>query len=95
MYIVNLTYLKPLTEIELHLAAHRAFLDEQYALGLFIASGPKNPRDGGIILARGGLSRTELDAVLAQDPFARNGVASYEVTEFEATKHHPTLAGLL
>ncbi|MES2347588.1 MAG: GTP cyclohydrolase, partial [Pseudomonadota bacterium] len=46
MYIVDLTYLKSLAEIEPHLVAHRAFLDEHYARGIFIASGPKNPRDG-------------------------------------------------
>jgi len=95
MYIVNLTYLKPLAEIEVHLAAHRAFLDAQYAREVFLASGPKNPRDGGVIIVSGRLSRAELDGLLAQDPFAQNGIASYQVTEFEATKHHPALAALL
>lgn len=95
MYIVNLTYLKPLAEIEVHLAAHRAFLDLQYAREMFLASGPKKPRDGGVIVASGRLSRAELDGLLAQDPFAQNGIASYHVTEFEATKHHPALAALL
>ncbi|GJI92991.1 YciI family protein [Duganella hordei] len=95
MYIVDLTYLKPLAEIEPHLAAHRAFLDEHYVRGIFIASGPKNPRDGGVIVVGGRVSRPELDALLAQDPFAKNGIASYRVTEFEATKHLPALAELL
>ncbi|GJJ03756.1 hypothetical protein RugamoR64_42940 [Duganella rhizosphaerae] len=95
MYIVNLTYLKPLAEIEVHLAAHRAFLDEQYAHEMFLASGPKNPRDGGVIIVSGRLSRAELDGLLARDPFAQNGIASYQVTEFEATKRHPALAALL
>jgi len=95
MYIVNLTYLKPLAELEAHLAAHRVFLDEQYAREMFLASGPRNPRDGGVILASGKLSRAELDGLLALDPFARNGIASYHVTEFTATKHHPALAALL
>lgn len=95
MYIVNLTYLKPLAEIEAHLAAHRAFLDAQYARGMFLASGPKNPRDGGVIIVSGRLPRAELDGLLAQDPFAQNGIAGYQVTQFEATKHHPALAALL
>ncbi|MCU6500238.1 hypothetical protein LPN04_20805 [Rugamonas sp. A1-17] len=43
----------------------------------------------------GKLSRAELDGLLALDPFARNGIASYQVTEFTATKHHPALAALL
>ncbi|MBV6321019.1 YciI family protein [Duganella violaceipulchra] len=95
MYIVNLTYLKPLAEIEAHLAAHRVFLDEQYAREVFLASGPKSPRDGGVIIVSGRLSRAELDGLLAQDPFAQNGIASYQVTQFEATKHHPALAAVL
>ncbi|PRD45871.1 GTP cyclohydrolase [Phyllobacterium phragmitis] len=95
MYIVNLIYVKPLTEIEEHIRLHREFLDVYYAKDIFLASGPKNPRDGGIILASGKVSRTELDNILAEDPFQQHGLARYDITEFEPNKHHGALSGIL
>ncbi|GGA93018.1 hypothetical protein GCM10011491_21390 [Brucella endophytica] len=95
MYIVSLTYVKPLTEIEEYLRVHREFLDTYYAREIFLASGPKNPRDGGIILASGKVSRAELEEILALDPFQQHGLARYEVVEFEPVKHHGALGGIL
>lgn len=85
MFIVLLHYIQPLSAIEAHLEAHRRFLDRHYATGRFLASGPQNPRTGGVILAKG-TSRKELDDVLAEDPFYREQIASYQVVEFEPTK---------
>ena len=96
MYIVSLHYIRPLAELELHLAAHRAWLDQHYAANLILASGPKVPRSGGVILVRA-MPRAQLDALLAGDPFALAGIATHDVTEFNATRQHPALAatGLL
>nr|WP_277402853.1 MULTISPECIES: YciI family protein [Brucella] len=87
-----MTYSKPLEEIERHLEAHRDFLNRQYAEGIFLASGPKNPRDGGVILASGKISRNELEAILNLDPFRQYGLATYDVTEFTPVKYAPALA---
>lgn len=95
MFVVELTYMQPLAAIEARLSAHRQFLDAQYARGLFLASGPKNPRDGGVILVSGLIARNELDELLCEDPFHQYGLAEYRVTEFSALKHHPALANLL
>lgn len=94
MYIVLLTYVQPLSAVEAHLQEHRAFLDRHYAAGHFVASGARVPRTGGVILARG-LTRPELDAVLAEDPFHRAQVAQYEVIEFAPSKAAPGFEGLL
>ncbi|MEJ5018834.1 YciI family protein [Ochrobactrum vermis] len=95
MFVVNLTYIKPLEEIGRHLEAHREFLNRQYADGVFLASGPKNPRDGGVILASGKVSRTELDAILNLDPFRQHELAIYDVIEFTPAKCVPLLDGIL
>jgi uncharacterized protein YciI len=95
MYIVELTYRKPLEAIEAQLEAHRGFLDKQYARGVFLASGPKNPRDGGVIIANGRISRAEMDEILAQDPFQQCGLAIYRVIDFMPVKFHPALADVL
>lgn len=91
MFIVSITYTASLADVDKHLAAHREYLDRQYDAGIFIASGPKEPRNGGVILANT-TSRANLDLVLAQDPFRLQNVAQYDVTEFKATKTAPELA---
>ena len=84
MFIVTLTYTAPLERIDAFLPAHRAWLAEQYARGLFLMSGRKEPRDGGIIIAHAA-SRAELETVLQGDPFGQAGIATYAVTEFVPT----------
>jgi uncharacterized protein YciI len=88
MYVVSLTYQASLEAIDDALEAHRQFLDEHFAAGVFIAAGPKVPREGGVILAAG-IERERLDAVLASDPFAVRGLAAYTVTEFKTTRVGP------
>ncbi|MCE4059640.1 YciI family protein [Pandoraea sputorum] len=95
MYIVELTYIQPLNAIDAQLQAHRAFLSTQYERGIFIASGPKEPRNGGIVLVSGKVSRGELDALIEQDPFRIHGLADYRVTVFDPVKFHPQIADLL
>ncbi|ODP32993.1 YciI family protein [Pandoraea sp. ISTKB] len=95
MYIVELTYLQPVSAVDVQLEAHRAFLSTQYEREVFIASGPKDPREGGIIVVSGKVSREELDAIIAQDPFHIHGLASYRVITFNPVKFLPQVAGLL
>jgi len=85
MFIVLLEYLKPLEHIEAHLAEHREFLDRHFSSGLFLTSGPKVPRTGGVILVKAE-SRPELESILGQDPFHRESLAQYQVIEFTPTK---------
>jgi uncharacterized protein YciI len=85
MFLLLSRYLKPVAEIDRVLPAHREFLDRYYENGLFIVSGPQEPRTGGVILTRDA-TRAEIDAALAQDPFVREGVSEYEIVEFKVTK---------
>ena len=85
MFVVLLHYVQPIEVVERLLEEHRTFLDRHFAAGRFIASGAQVPRVGGVILARG-MSRQQLDAVLAEDPFLRERVADYQVVEFNPTK---------
>jgi uncharacterized protein YciI len=93
MVIVELIYIKPLDEVEKHLVAHRAFLQAQYDKDLLLTSGPKNPRDGGIIVAMGSKAATQ--ALIEADPFYVHGIAEYKLTEFDPVKCHPIVAELL
>ncbi len=85
MFVILLHYIKSLAIIEAHLNEHRDFLDRHYAAGHLLASGPQVPRTGGVILAEG-LNRKELDNILAEDPFQREQIATYQIIEFNPTK---------
>ena len=74
-----------MSDVEEHLEAHRTFLDLLYADGILIASGPKNPRDGGVILARE-MNRGELEKLLERDPFFIHGIAQFKITDLAVTK---------
>ena len=89
MLILSLTYTAPLDQVDRHVEAHMDWVNQGYERGWFQASGRKNPRTGGVVLALG--DRTELEAHVATDPFAIAGVATYEITEVVLSR---TAAGL-
>jgi uncharacterized protein YciI len=81
MYAVAvIRYRAPLEQVVVYQDPHRAYLRELKAKGVLIASGPCNPRFGGILLLR--VSDDDfkaLDAIRDSDPFVQNGVAQYEL----------------
>ncbi|MFB9876997.1 YciI family protein [Planobispora siamensis] len=91
MFILELTYTAPVERVDTVLADHAAWLDKQYEAGVFLASGRKVPRDGGVIVAVGG-DRAAVEALVATDPFSVEGVATYRIIEFLAVKTAPVLS---
>ena len=94
MFLVLLTYLQPLDAVDACLAEHREYLQRHYAAGVFQLSGPRQPRDGGVILATAS-SAAELQAILETDPFHVHGVAAYRIIEFNPSMAGPGLEWLL
>ncbi|MER5771099.1 YciI family protein [Streptomyces sp. NPDC001985] len=91
MFVLELTYTAPVERADALMEAHLAWLDALYEEGVFIASGRKNPRDGGVVLAVGD-DRARIEEIAAADPFTIGGVCSYRITEFTATRTAPALA---
>ncbi|MEW2175832.1 YciI family protein [Streptomyces sp. NPDC005406] len=91
MFVLDLSYTAPMHRVDALLEDHVAWLDVQYAAGVFIASGRKNPREGGVILAVGD-DRAAVERLVASDPFVVHGVCAYRITEFIATKTSDALA---
>ncbi len=83
MFILSLTYKVALEEADRHMEAHLAWVKEGYVSGMFLASGRKVPRTGGVILAKG--VREAVEAFCAKDPFAIHQIADYEITEVALT----------
>jgi uncharacterized protein YciI len=94
MFVVLITYTKPLEAVDALIPAHRAFLQQMYQAGTFLLSGRKEPRDGGVILANAA-SLQELQAILAQDPFQLHGVAEYQLIQFMPTMAAPVLQSFI
>lgn len=92
MFILSLTYVKPTDEADRFMAPHMDWVNKGYESGMFLASGRKNPRTGGVVLAKG--ERTDVEAYVAADPFTVEGVAVYEITEVVVTRTAAGLEGL-
>ncbi len=86
MFIIELTYIKPIEAVESALEAHIAFLNRYYDLGVFVCSGRKNPRTGGIIICNVE-GQEALQSVISEDPFYQNEIAEYKVIEFVPTMY--------
>lgn len=81
IFVIDLKYTAPLDQIDPLIKSHVIFLENYYSNNTFIASGAKVPRDGGVILAKA-KSKDEINLLLKEDPFYKNNVATYTVTEF-------------
>ena len=88
MFIVTLTYLLPVEEVDALMHDHVEWLKKGYDDGLFIASGRRVPRTGGVILARSGDEQALRDP-LARDPFVIHGAARCDVVEFTPSMTAP------
>ena len=85
MFVIELTYKAPLTDIDASMAAHVKFLKKYYAAGNFLVSGRKIPRDGGIIFAIG-KDRQQIETIISEDPFVMRGLADFRIIEFRASQ---------
>ncbi|MFP2342982.1 YciI family protein [Enterobacter ludwigii] len=82
VYIVILTFIKPLEEIDAEIPAHVEWLKKRYAEGIFLASGRRIPRNDGVILAKCE-SLASLEERLREDPFQRLKLATADLIPFE------------
>lgn len=94
MFIINLNYIVPLEQLDAHMTDHVKFLRHYYKKNVFVASGRKVPRTGGIILALA-KSKEEVGKIISEDPFYIHKLAEFTITEFLTSQYHPELKKLL
>lgn len=94
MFIILLNYKKDLATVDKYLIEHRAYLDNGYKKGYFVASGPRNPRTGGIIISQL-KDRQQLAEIIKADPFSINEIADFEIIEFNPIKFHENFASFI
>jgi uncharacterized protein YciI len=94
MFIAISTYKKPIQEVDLHREAHRRFLKTYIENKMFIVSGGRLPKEGGIILAKV-KTRKQLNEILNQDPFIKANVSEYKVYEFNPGLWDESFSGFI
>ncbi len=82
VFIAKLTYTVPIEQVDALLEAHLAWLKAGHASGHFLAWGPNEPRDSGMIFIRAA-SRKEAESLTATDPILVKGAANIEITEWK------------
>jgi uncharacterized protein YciI len=80
MFVIQLKFTANAAEAAHLLAGHKAWIQRGFEEGVFLMAGNLQPGPGGGILAHN-LSRPELQARLAEDPFVAEGVVSAEIAE--------------
>lgn len=82
MFAFHSVYLKPIEEVDKYVDAHRAYLRTLNEKKILVCSGPKIPRTGGFILLNT-VSKDEALNIMSRDPYVLNGIATYDLIEFE------------
>src|SRR5437773_2008621 len=79
--IALLRYRRPLEEVLKVIDPHRAYTRTLEEQGLLLASGPCDPRFGGVLLLRvpDDAVQATLDRIRDEDPFTKSGVVQYEL----------------
>ncbi|HEU5262949.1 MAG TPA: YciI family protein [Gemmatimonadales bacterium] len=81
LFVVLMHYTEPLAAIDAVRAAHLRHLETHAARGIFHAWARRDPPVGGVLIAAAP-DRATLEAIVAADPYVKEGVARAEVVEF-------------
>jgi len=80
LFIIDLHYVVPLDVVDGLLPGHKEYLDQGYEDSVFLVSGRKEPRTGGVIIAADD-SREAIERRVGRDPLVSHGAASVAITE--------------
>ena len=94
LFVIELTYTAELTAIDAAMGPHVAYLKKYYDAGVFLISGRKVPREGGVILATAD-SREQVEAIAREDPFHARGLSDFRIVEFRPSQRAEALEKLL
>ncbi|MBN3254557.1 hypothetical protein H5A33_07925 [Pectobacterium brasiliense] len=82
LYAITLYYTSPKDELEKSINAHKKWLADNIKKGNIIFAGPLEDGTGGFILADG-LELSDMEDILADDPFVNLGLVKTEIKAIE------------
>lgn len=91
-FIVFIEYKTALENIIRVTDEHRAHLKKGYEAGMFLISGPRIPRTGGIVIAKAKDSSV-LEKFFSEDPYSLNSYADYKFIQFNPKSNHELISG--
>jgi uncharacterized protein YciI len=89
-FLIEIQYLVPVEQLAEILPDHRAFLKTGYDKGILLLSGPREPRTGGLVIARSE-SLTDIQTFFSRDPYLLKNVATHNYIEFNPVLHQSWL----
>lgn len=93
IFIASLTYTVPIEQVDAVLADHLAWLKAGHEAGHFLAWGPREPRDGGLIFVKAA-TLAEAEALLMSDPFMLHQLADLTLIQWTPRFVGPGLEAL-
>ncbi len=90
LFVVLIHYTAPLDRVDAVRSDHVRHLETYAARGVFHAWARREPATGGVLIARAP-DRAALEAVVAEDPYVRAGVARAEIVAFKPQNVRGTL----
>lgn len=94
LFLIQLTYIKELDEIDNLMKIHVAYLKKYYKLNKFIVSGRQVPRKGGIILCYAD-TLNEVKTIINEDPFMIHSAARYKIIPFLTSMYSKSFGSVL
>lgn len=92
MFLIMVKHHVPRAEVRKLLPDHNEYMDPHFASGMYLAAGPYDTHDGGLILATG--EREKIEAAVATDPFIISGIADAQIIGFSLARALPPFSGL-
>jgi len=89
-FLVFIHYKVPVDQLGDNVRLHREFLQTGYDRGWLLMSGPRNPKTGGVVVARAP-ALDGLKEFFTKDPYKLLGLADHEFLEFDPVKFQPFL----
>ncbi len=90
LFVIILRYIAEDDAINTSMQEHLNYIHSCYTSGIFILSGPMNPKLGSIILSEA-VDRKTLMKTLQKDPFFTLGLCEFSVDEFLPSRYHRDL----
>jgi len=94
LFIVTLTYVRPMSDIQAHLDSHREWLARYVRSGTILVAGPLASGAGGIVVAHAD-SRGTVDAMIREDSFHVHQLVEYDIQPFTAAMRSDTFPSVI
>lgn len=94
MYVLQVHFHEEQSNLNVHIAEHTRWVNEAMQEKLFILAGQKTRVRGSIMLAVE-MPKAQLDALINNDPFVKNKLASYTISHFDPFFYQDELSNFI